>query len=264
MVRHEAILNITDKRWSSFLCILGLSSVLHRNIYTYYPDSGEFRNKLLFNQFVEPSESAKDNRSDIHILFCHEGILEPGEVFQPNHFVPLLFHVPVSGQKRKTINAAKDSTATKKAKPLPPVPKRIVSKPSKPSNILSFFTVGETLKPHHSIPVVKKASNETFSSAAQLAIHEVESNAPSSSGIKVQSVTTSTSSKLPLPVENVKSPDNITSPAPHHTYDVAFYRKLVKGMDDSEICNLIKNVFTPDAIYVFPKNVQTGRSFRFS
>ena len=80
----------------------------------------------------------------------------------------------------------------------------------------------------------------------------------------MQSVTTSTSSKLPLPVENVKSPDNITSPAPHHTYDVAFYRILVKGTDDSEICNLIKNVFTPDAIYVFPKNVQTGRSFRFS
>ena len=22
---------------------------------------------------------------DIHILFCHEGILGPGEVFQPNH-----------------------------------------------------------------------------------------------------------------------------------------------------------------------------------
>ena len=41
LVRHEAIVNITgtDKKWSSFLCILGLSSVLHRNIYTYYPDS---------------------------------------------------------------------------------------------------------------------------------------------------------------------------------------------------------------------------------
>ena len=38
LVRHEAILNITDKKWS-FLCILGLSSVLHINIYTYYPDS---------------------------------------------------------------------------------------------------------------------------------------------------------------------------------------------------------------------------------
>ena len=45
----------------------------------------KFRNKLLFNQFVEPSESAKHIVGDIHILFCHEGILGPGKVFQPNH-----------------------------------------------------------------------------------------------------------------------------------------------------------------------------------
>ena len=32
LVGHEAILNITDKKCSSFLCILGLS-VLHKNIY---------------------------------------------------------------------------------------------------------------------------------------------------------------------------------------------------------------------------------------
>ena len=39
LVGLEAILNIADKKWSLFLCILGLSTVLHRNIYTYYPDS---------------------------------------------------------------------------------------------------------------------------------------------------------------------------------------------------------------------------------
>ena len=39
LVRHGAILNITDKKWSSFLCILGLSSALHRNICAYYLDS---------------------------------------------------------------------------------------------------------------------------------------------------------------------------------------------------------------------------------
>ena len=39
LVGLEAILNITDKKRSLFLCILGLSTVLHRNIYTYYPDS---------------------------------------------------------------------------------------------------------------------------------------------------------------------------------------------------------------------------------
>ena len=47
LVKQEAILNCADKKWSSFLCILGLSSVLGRNIHTYYPDSGEDRYKVL-------------------------------------------------------------------------------------------------------------------------------------------------------------------------------------------------------------------------
>ena len=40
LVKQEAILNCNDRKWSSFLCILGLSSVLQRNIFTYYPDCG--------------------------------------------------------------------------------------------------------------------------------------------------------------------------------------------------------------------------------
>ena len=41
LVGLEAILNITDKKWSLSLCILGHSTALHRNIYTYYPDSAK-------------------------------------------------------------------------------------------------------------------------------------------------------------------------------------------------------------------------------
>ena len=41
-------------KWSSFLCILGLSSVLGRNIHTYYPDGGEERYKVLLNGPVKP------------------------------------------------------------------------------------------------------------------------------------------------------------------------------------------------------------------
>lgn len=56
LVKQEAILNCTNNKWSSFLCILGLSSVLRRNISTYYPDCGEDRYKLLFNQLVLPRQ----------------------------------------------------------------------------------------------------------------------------------------------------------------------------------------------------------------
>ena len=42
----EAIVNCHDKKWSSFLCILGLSSVINRNIVAHYPDCGDHRCKL--------------------------------------------------------------------------------------------------------------------------------------------------------------------------------------------------------------------------
>ncbi|XP_028417240.1 52 kDa repressor of the inhibitor of the protein kinase-like [Dendronephthya gigantea] len=39
------------------------------------------------------------------------------------------------------------------------------------------------------------------------------------------------------------------------------YRDMVGGMNSSEICNLIRNVFKPDKKYSFPKT--NGRSFRY-
>jgi hypothetical protein len=91
LVREEAVLNCFDGKWSSFLCFLGLSSALNRNIFTYYPDCGELRYKTLFNCIVKPRSNVK-SMHDLHILFCYEGIIKSGETFRPNHFVPLLFH----------------------------------------------------------------------------------------------------------------------------------------------------------------------------
>ena len=52
LVKQEAILNFADGKWASCLCILACSSVLCRNIYSYYPDCGELRYKLLYNRLV--------------------------------------------------------------------------------------------------------------------------------------------------------------------------------------------------------------------
>ena len=101
LVKKEAILNCCDKTWSSFLCILGLASVTNRNIYCYYPDCGEQRFRLLFNCKVEPCPPLRAI-SDLHVLFCFHGIVESGKVFQPNHFVPLVFdNKPAEDEKRK-------------------------------------------------------------------------------------------------------------------------------------------------------------------
>ena len=80
-------------KWSSFLCILGLSSVLGRNIHTYYPHCGEERYKVLLNGPVKPRLPTffKEALDDLHVLFCYESRIKPRDTFQPN-FVPLLFH----------------------------------------------------------------------------------------------------------------------------------------------------------------------------
>lgn len=100
LVRVEAIFICTDKQWASFLCILGLSSVTNRNITLFYPDCGEIRFKLLFNQQVNPRLPLATTASDdLHILFSFQGAVTAGEIFKPNHFVPIVFGV--TGGERK-------------------------------------------------------------------------------------------------------------------------------------------------------------------
>ena len=65
LVKQEAILNCNDKKWSSFLCILGLSSVLGRNIHTYYPNCGEERYKVFLNGIVKPRLPTKEALDDL-------------------------------------------------------------------------------------------------------------------------------------------------------------------------------------------------------
>jgi hypothetical protein len=69
---------------------------------------------LFFNRLVQPRQNPQKGVDDIHILFCHEGVIKPGEAFQPNHFVPLLFH----SRKHKWKSSADSqiSTVTKKQK----------------------------------------------------------------------------------------------------------------------------------------------------
>ena len=100
LVKVEAILNCHDKTWSSFLCILGLASVTNRNILSYYPDFGEQKFRLLFNCKVEPCPPLR-SLLDLHILFCFRGEVKSGEIFKPDHFVPLLYHDGAGGEKRK-------------------------------------------------------------------------------------------------------------------------------------------------------------------
>ena len=118
LVKQEAISNCSSGKWASFVCILGLSSVLRGSISTYYPDCGELKFKLLFNRIVQPRLHADLHvlfcHEDLHVLVCREGDIRPGEKFQPNHYVPLLFHPCL--QKRKLAASSQTLLPAKKQK----------------------------------------------------------------------------------------------------------------------------------------------------
>ena len=89
-VKAEAIHNCFDKRWCSFICILAVSSVVNKTIFTFYPDFGDVKYKLLFTQEVKPRLGSSKG------VVNKVGHFNP--VFTPNHFVPL---VPISGISKK-------------------------------------------------------------------------------------------------------------------------------------------------------------------
>ena len=99
LVEMEAISNCENKKWSSFLCMLGLATVTKRKMFSYYPDCGENRFQLLFNCLIEPHPPLKPYCDDLNVLFCFDGEIESGETFKPNHFVPLLFGA-VAGKRK--------------------------------------------------------------------------------------------------------------------------------------------------------------------
>ena len=73
-MRKEANKNCADKSWASFLCILALSSVCIRSIFSLYPDSGEKLFKDLFNCVIQPTGESINSQPNINILFCRSGI----------------------------------------------------------------------------------------------------------------------------------------------------------------------------------------------
>ena len=227
LVKQEAILNCRDKTWCSFLCILGLASVTNRNIFCYYPDCGGPRLRLLFNGKVEPCPPLI-GESDLHVLFCFHGIVESGKVFQPNHFVPLVFYDKKNGGEKRKLPAQKVSSNQKSKK----------------------ITSGHLVQSKISFPSFVSVPDRE-------PCHTAVTNIPIAS-VLLPELTSETGSSA----SNSPSTSSTTSPINYiHEYDIATYRGKAKSMTDSEIDVLIKNLFKPDKSYSFPAT--NGRRFHF-
>ena len=74
LIKEEAKLGCVENKYSSFVHILALCSVIKRVCYVYYPDCGTKKLKKLFNQKISPRTDIESNYS-VHILFVGRVVL---------------------------------------------------------------------------------------------------------------------------------------------------------------------------------------------
>ena len=116
LVKNEAKLTCTDKVWSSFLCVLGLSSVICQPINLFYSKCRFIKYEKIFNQLVYPREKSNSNCKQILLLvWTNSGVLQKNVIIN-NHFAPVIKHrlalKKIKG-KRKQQNVANDSFTVK-------------------------------------------------------------------------------------------------------------------------------------------------------
>ena len=95
-IQKEGILNLNNKRWSSLMCLLALSSAIGMQIRSIYPTTdihNTNRYEDMFNLVAIPSTYTNQN-AVINILWSRSGSLDNTKnvSFKPNHFVPVLHY----------------------------------------------------------------------------------------------------------------------------------------------------------------------------
>lgn len=85
----QAHLNLDNKAWSPFICILALSSVVSRKIQVVYPKTENIYEQI-FNGTISPRIESAPAKSSLIIMFSMISSLEQFDgKFIANHFVPI-------------------------------------------------------------------------------------------------------------------------------------------------------------------------------
>ena len=88
LVKKEAENICKDNIWSSFLCVLALSSVICRPIHLCYASCGFQKYQKMFNQKIYPRERCDNNKCFVLLWTCL--YKKANHLSLNNHFVPLL------------------------------------------------------------------------------------------------------------------------------------------------------------------------------
>ena len=100
LVQNEAMSICKNRVLASFLCVLSLSSVFGRFIQLYYPDSGMYKYKALFNQLVAPRTEPLSGKPIIILWSNLAGSL----THKMDDFVPLISHKSNKGMKKRKLD----------------------------------------------------------------------------------------------------------------------------------------------------------------
>lgn len=118
-VKAEALVACTRGKWSSFMHVLGLASVVSKPLRSIYPDIN-FRFWSLIHRSVSPRTSPSldqpcGNVEPLNILWSRDGNFDnrPGVWFEPNHFVPVISEEEVVQWPVKRANMAGTGCKTK-------------------------------------------------------------------------------------------------------------------------------------------------------
>ena len=177
---------------------------------------------------------------DLRVLFCFEGLLPSSVSFKHNHYVPLISSDVA--KKMKSISffpKSKNHCSTQS---------KLSFQPSVSNNLNEAKTVFPKLPPSSGV-VYESAPTDLFvnisstsvvtSKSATTLLNTVVSSAPKQAVI-------SSGSKLVSSLLTSTIPIHYATLEHENEFDIAFFRQKVKGMKNSEIEELIKNVFVPD------------------
>lgn len=121
-------------KWGTFLDVMTLPIVLKQPLFPLYPLFGGNKGiRPLLNGLFQPRVTSEKDSNVFYILWSREGGFDnqPGVVFQPNHFVPVIPHL---SNTHPGMTASKDMPSLKiKASPLS----------SRQQGISAFFQPGK-------------------------------------------------------------------------------------------------------------------------
>ena len=233
LIKSEALRNCTNATWSSFVCILGLSSVISKSIHCIYPDFGLVKYKKIFNGLIKPRGTANSS-STFYLLFCSEKGIKPGISFKPDHFVPLISSEKYKkGLVRKSLDEKVHHKGQTKLSFWTDSRKRSASTTSTSSPVSHLHM---TACPQ---PTGRKVSD--ISEVSEVTLN-VFNDAAASQESESTSVSKTAASELEASSSSLFSGDIST-----------YYHKAKACKNDNDKFDLIKNVYVPDKSYPFKK-----------